>query len=204
MEHFPRYNAMFLYREDLDQRAPKFVVALRRLEGMIDEAIMLDLNQRVDLQNHSEQRVAAEFLNDKFNSKINRDAIGSSINRKTAQGVSPNAVADSLSEEGTSVIPVIVLRTIGNRLYKNSAAIAGATPIVGNPIWENPAANKANSARPGMVCTISTVLTMKWPIVGRLAARIPNGTDIRIAEVSETITRSMGWLIAPYKLMTSM
>jgi osmoprotectant transport system permease protein len=60
--HFPRYNAVYLYRQDLAERYPNLVQSLHRLEGRIDEARMQFLNERVELNHLSTGRVAADFL----------------------------------------------------------------------------------------------------------------------------------------------
>ncbi|MCA9184202.1 MAG: glycine betaine ABC transporter substrate-binding protein [Pirellulaceae bacterium] len=65
--YFPDYNAVFLYRQELQDRLPDYVARLESLAGMIDDSSMLDLNQRVELQHVSETRVAAEFLREKLN-----------------------------------------------------------------------------------------------------------------------------------------
>jgi osmoprotectant transport system permease protein len=59
---FPEYQAVLLYRADLEQRAPAAVAALRRLEGTISEATMSELNARAALAKVPEVKVAAEFL----------------------------------------------------------------------------------------------------------------------------------------------
>lgn len=59
---FPEYKAIFLYRLDLQQRAPEFLDAVRRLEGVIDEPLMIAMNAKAKLQKIPEQRVASEFL----------------------------------------------------------------------------------------------------------------------------------------------
>ena len=59
---FPDYQAILLYRADLEVRAPRVVERLRRLEGTIDEATMAQLNARVQLQGDTEQQAAAGFL----------------------------------------------------------------------------------------------------------------------------------------------
>jgi osmoprotectant transport system permease protein len=53
---------VFLYRADLEERAPAAVAALLKLEGKISEADMVEMNARVDLDKESESRVAADFL----------------------------------------------------------------------------------------------------------------------------------------------
>lgn len=63
---FPEYKAVYLYRLDLKSRAPKFVDAIRRLEGAIDERQMISLNGSVKLNKISESQAAAEFLSTHF------------------------------------------------------------------------------------------------------------------------------------------
>ncbi len=64
--YFPEYNALFLYRRDLEKRAPKVVAALNSLAGTIDEAAMQRMNEAVKLEGESEGVVAAQFVADKF------------------------------------------------------------------------------------------------------------------------------------------
>jgi len=46
---FPRYDAVWLYRLDLETRAPEALAAMRTLEGRIDETAMIAANSRVVL-----------------------------------------------------------------------------------------------------------------------------------------------------------
>jgi osmoprotectant transport system substrate-binding protein/osmoprotectant transport system permease protein len=59
---FPGYDAVFLYRADLEQRHPEVVERLRRLEGKIDEKAMQILNSRTNTDRVPEAVVAADFL----------------------------------------------------------------------------------------------------------------------------------------------
>ncbi len=59
---FPRYDAVFLYRADLETSAPEVVTALRRLAGTIDEPDMVAMNRQVKIDRQSESAVAAAFL----------------------------------------------------------------------------------------------------------------------------------------------
>ncbi len=67
---FPSYDAVILYREDLQHRAPQVVESWLRLEGKIDTATMIDLNARVEIDRQSEQRAAAEFLRSRMNLSV--------------------------------------------------------------------------------------------------------------------------------------
>jgi len=60
--HFPNYDAVYLYRRELETRTPGLVSAIRSLEGWIDEDRMMDMNVRVELDGWPESRVAAGFL----------------------------------------------------------------------------------------------------------------------------------------------
>jgi len=60
--YFPRYEAVYLYRLELERSAPAFIAALRKLAGRIDENAMRQMNARVKLQGAKESMVAAEFL----------------------------------------------------------------------------------------------------------------------------------------------
>ncbi len=61
-KHFPIYNAVLIYRPDLEARAPAVVAALQRLTGVIDGGTMSGLNKRAKIDRVSEDRVAADFL----------------------------------------------------------------------------------------------------------------------------------------------
>jgi len=60
---FPSYDAVILYRADLDRRAPQVVDALLTLEGTISEDTMIDLNVRIAANPRSERKTAAAFVN---------------------------------------------------------------------------------------------------------------------------------------------
>jgi len=64
--HFPAYRAVLLYRDDLGDRSPDALAALRGLEGTIDEEEMIAMNARAKLSLEPEARVAADFLAERF------------------------------------------------------------------------------------------------------------------------------------------
>ena len=61
--HFPAYEALFLYRRDLRTRAPAAVTALKQLEGRIPADTMQHLNARSKIDQEDEGQVAADFVN---------------------------------------------------------------------------------------------------------------------------------------------
>ena len=60
--YFPRYDAVYLYRLDLEQRAPRFVAALNNLAGSIDAGQMRTMNKAVKLDGKDASVAAAAFL----------------------------------------------------------------------------------------------------------------------------------------------
>ena len=64
--YFPSYDAILLYRADLEQRAPDALTAMLKLEGAISEDAMREMNARATLDGVAETQVAAEFLGDKL------------------------------------------------------------------------------------------------------------------------------------------
>ena len=62
LHYFPRYDAVYLYRLDLQKRAPQFVAVLNGLAGSIDAQQMRAMNKAVKIDGKSETSVAANFL----------------------------------------------------------------------------------------------------------------------------------------------
>ncbi len=82
---FPNYNAMILYRDDLDVRDPDAVEAMLRLEGQIDNETIIPLNARAKLDKTPEPIVAADYLQETFNVKktVRRESRTARLTRRT-------------------------------------------------------------------------------------------------------------------------
>jgi osmoprotectant transport system permease protein len=78
---FPRYDAVVLYRLDLESRAPGALVALRRLEGNVDQATMTRANAAVVLEKTTTEEAARSLV---------RAALGDGASAAT---VSPDSAA---------------------------------------------------------------------------------------------------------------
>jgi osmoprotectant transport system permease protein len=62
LNFFPRYDAVLLYRLDIEQRFPKAWAAFQALEGQISDADMLAMNARAELHGESFAAIARNFL----------------------------------------------------------------------------------------------------------------------------------------------
>ena len=60
--HFPRYDAVLLYRLDVPERFPAAWAALRKLEGTISEPVMIAMNARAELQSVAFDVIARDHL----------------------------------------------------------------------------------------------------------------------------------------------
>jgi osmoprotectant transport system permease protein len=63
---FAEYKAVFLFRDDLNVRAPKVLTTILGLENRITEENMTRMNARVKITGLSENQVAADFIKDIF------------------------------------------------------------------------------------------------------------------------------------------
>jgi len=96
-EFFPAYEAVWLYRDDLEARKPGVVERLRRLEGRISEAAMQRLNAAVQVDKRSEPEVASDFL---------RAELGLDV--RTADGTLFGRVMRSTGEHLLLVVPSLL------------------------------------------------------------------------------------------------
>ena len=62
LKFFPRYDAVWLYRQEAVDRYPQLLAAIRQLEGAISEPTMRKLNDLVESREQSESQAAADFL----------------------------------------------------------------------------------------------------------------------------------------------
>ena len=79
---FPAYEAVWLYRADLEQRLPNVVVQLRTLEGKISEREMQEMNSRVQVAKATERQVAGEFLATKLNTDSQSTALDDTLAKR--------------------------------------------------------------------------------------------------------------------------
>jgi len=70
LNYFPIYNAVIVYRGDVEQRAPEVVEMFNRLAGRIDAATMSTMNAQVKLNGEPESAVAANFLKQALNINV--------------------------------------------------------------------------------------------------------------------------------------
>ncbi len=125
--HFPPYQAVLLYRDDLADRAPAADQALLRLEGRISEAAMMEMNERVKLKRVPESHVAASFLSENLGLQIEvyDESLVQSLLRSTREHLT--LVAISLL---AAILLAVPLGIVAARFPQIGQAILAVTGII--------------------------------------------------------------------------
>jgi osmoprotectant transport system permease protein len=66
LHYFTDYQAVLLYRKDLEKTFPKVVGAIKKLKNGILESLMIKMNSDVKINGISEEVVAGQFIKNKF------------------------------------------------------------------------------------------------------------------------------------------
>ncbi|MGA9340706.1 MAG: glycine betaine ABC transporter substrate-binding protein [Rhodanobacteraceae bacterium] len=120
---FPRYDAVYVYRLDLADRAPKFIAALNALGGHIDAAHMQRMNEAVKIDGRGEAEVAADFLG------VAPDSNRSSFWRRILQLTLEHLTLVGISL-GLAVLIAVPLGVLAARLKRLGQIVIGATGIL--------------------------------------------------------------------------
>lgn len=147
---FPRYEAVFLYRDDAAKRSPKALAAIGALAGKIDAPAMIDLNAQAELDGRTFASVAEGFA-------------------RTHLGIS--ASASSTPAKRSSLLRGLVetVRAEGPRHLGLVAAALALSALIGVPLGV--AASRARLLGRGLLATASVVQTI--PSLALLCFLIP-------------------------------
>ncbi|MCE9669087.1 ABC transporter permease subunit [Myxococcus stipitatus] len=130
LHHFPAYDAVLLYRADLESRAPAALAAMRRLEGQLSEAAMVELNARARLERVPEPRVAADFLAGALGvtTAVRGDGLASRVWLRTREHLF--LVSVSLAAALLLAVPLGVLAARRPRLGQGVLGLAGVIQTI--------------------------------------------------------------------------
>jgi osmoprotectant transport system permease protein len=125
--HFPTYDAVLLYRQEWARRDRGSFAAIRRMEGLIPEKKMVELNARARLERIPEPRVAAEFLTRELGveTEVRTDSVAARVWRRTREHLF--LVLVSLLAAVVVAVPLGVLAAKRARLGR---AVLGLTGII--------------------------------------------------------------------------
>src|SRR5262249_29973707 len=127
--YFPPYWAVFLYRADLETRAPEALHAMLRLQGQISAADMTRMNALAKSRSGrvSEAQIASNFLSDKLGvtTVVKEEGVGKQILARTREHL--YLVVVSLTLALAVALPLGVL---GARLPAFGQAILAVAGII--------------------------------------------------------------------------
>ncbi len=125
--YFPVYDAVILYREDLEETAPDLVRRIRELGGAIPAETMVAMNARAKLDRVAESRVAADFLSEQQGLEAEAGTAGfwTRLARTTRDHLT--LVAISLTAAILIAVPLGVAAARRERLGR---AILGVTAVI--------------------------------------------------------------------------
>ncbi len=66
LQFFPRYEAVFVYRNELEESYPGFIEKLERTAGTINEEMMSSMNAAVKIEGENDSEVASAYLRSVF------------------------------------------------------------------------------------------------------------------------------------------
>lgn len=130
LRHFPAYDAVLLYRDDLEARAPEALAAMLRLEGRVSEEDMVKLNAQARLERVSEGRVASGFLATALGvtSEVRGDGLAARVWMRTREHLF--LVGVSLLAAMALAVPLGVLAARRPRLGRGVLGLTGVIQTV--------------------------------------------------------------------------
>jgi osmoprotectant transport system permease protein len=105
IDHFPRYDAVWIYRADLPQRNPAAMRAIGSLTGVLDESAMSALNAQVEVDGRTEAEVARAYLD----GAATQDALTTGDRIRRAAADIPETTAEHAVLVGVSMLLAIAI-----------------------------------------------------------------------------------------------
>ena len=130
LHHFPVYDAVLLYRQELEALAPEALAAMLRLEGRVSERDMVTLNAEARLERVPEARVAAGFLASALGitSEVRGDGLASRVWTRTREHLF--LVGVSLLAAVVLAVPLGVVAARRPRLGRGVLGLTGVIQTV--------------------------------------------------------------------------
>ncbi len=125
--HFPVYDAVLLYRQDLEQRAPQAVQALLTLQGAIDAPQMVALNARAKIDRIPEAIVAGDFAREQLGLAVEVRAEGALARLLRNTNAHLSLVGISL---GAAILIAVPLGVLSARRARLGQVVLAATSVI--------------------------------------------------------------------------
>ncbi len=126
LAYFPRYDAVILYRSQLQDQSPRAVGVLKSLASTLTEAQMIHLNAEVKLNHLSEAKVAREFIDPK--AENNESTLINNVSERVAEHL--RLVGISLALAILFSVPLGILAAQNPRGGKIILGVIGAIQTI--------------------------------------------------------------------------
>ena len=131
LEHFPRYDAIIVYRKELAREHPEVLTSLTALEGKIDSQAMAKMNADSRLRHVAENKIAIDFLHAAVDKNLVLADVSASLFKRRFQAFLNNTARHLLLVSVSLVLAIIVSVPLGIYAYKRPAVGGWILGIVG-------------------------------------------------------------------------
>jgi osmoprotectant transport system permease protein len=125
LAYFPQYDAVLLYRTDLESRAPGLVERIEELSGRISEKNMIAMNAQAKIEGVHEKEIAAGFIRETLGTETEYEEEGLWGRLARHTGDHLVLVAISLSAAILMAIPLGIAAAKSPRLEKPIMGVVG-------------------------------------------------------------------------------
>ncbi len=130
LEHFPDYEAVVLYRQDLESGHSGVVAEIGKLQGRIEEPDMIALNARAKIDGVAENQIASDFL-------ARRLGLHTEVTRRSVLGALSRNTADHLLlvvlSLGSAILVAVPLGIVAARRPRYGQAILAVAGVIQTP-----------------------------------------------------------------------
>lgn len=118
LQHFPKYEAMIVYRADLKDRHPEIIDAFAMLEGKISSQQMAKLNADSRLRHVAENKIAVDFLHAAVDKNLVLADVSASRFQRRLRALIANTARHILLVSVSLAFAIVVAVPLGVYSYK--------------------------------------------------------------------------------------
>lgn len=118
LQHFPRYEAVIVYRDELVRKFPLVLTAFSTLEGKIDNKSMVTMNSDSRLRHVEENKIAIDFLHKAVDKNLLLADVSASRFQRRLNAFFANTAQHLLLVGVSLVLAILVSVPLGIYAYK--------------------------------------------------------------------------------------
>ncbi len=129
--HFPKYEAVIVYRADLEDRFPQLITAFKQFEGKIDSDTMAKMNADSRVRRIPENKIANDFIHKAIDKNLLLAEISDSKWRRRASALATNTGQHLLLVAVSLLSAIVVALPLGIYAYKRPSLGKWILGVVG-------------------------------------------------------------------------